>query len=101
MLRPLFDARAEQPPLPEVYELIAEVWANSEATPTRGHLAVLEEGVRFFPRRTSLVVRAAEVNLQRGFREPAATFLEIATRLAEDEETRARVAALQAQLAQR
>jgi tetratricopeptide (TPR) repeat protein len=54
VLRPLFAARAESPPLPEVYELIAHTWASSDATPTRGHLAVLDEGVRLFPRRTEL-----------------------------------------------
>ena len=98
VLRPLFAARAELPPLPEVYELIAETWASSDATPTRGHLAVLDEGVRLFPRRTELLLRAAELNLRHGFREQAAALLEIATRIATDSFTRERIALLNRRL---
>ncbi len=99
ILKPLFAARASEPPLPEVYELIAEVWANAGATPTRGHLAVLDEGVRLFPRRTALALRAAEVNGQHGFRAEAAALLVVAARTASDAESRARIAALEQQLA--
>src|SRR5262249_46634448 len=56
---PLFAARAQEPQQPEVYELIAQVWSRAAFTPTRGHLDVLEDGVRLFPRRVSLVYRAA------------------------------------------
>lgn len=98
VLRPLFAARAELPPLPEVYELIAETWEKSDATPTRGHLAVLDEGIRLFPRRIELVLRGAELNLRHGFRDQAAALLEIGTRIAVDDAVRERVAALQRKL---
>jgi hypothetical protein len=95
VLTPLFAARAQQPPLAEVYALIADVWAAVGAKPTRGHLAVLDEGVRLFPRRGDLSIRAAELFLREGFREEATTYLRIAALMAGDDATRARVALLQ------
>ena len=83
MLQPLFAARAQQPPLAEVYEAIAEAWAASATPPTRRHLAVLDEGIRYFPRRASLARRASEVYAQFGFREEAETLADLAARLGE------------------
>ncbi len=94
-----FAARAEEPPLPQVYEAIAEVWERAGPAPTRGHLAVIDEGVRLFPRRTELVVRAAELNLRHGYREQAESLLEVAARLADNDATRGRIARLREQLA--
>jgi hypothetical protein len=94
VLQPLFRARADPPPLPEVYELIAEVWLQGAATPTRGHLAVLDEGVKLFPRRTALVLAAAELNLRHGYKAEAHALADIAVRFAPDETTRARAIAL-------
>jgi hypothetical protein len=99
VLKPLFAARAAAPPLPEVYELIAEVWRYVASTPTRAHLAVLDEGVRLFPRQTTLVLQTAELFLTNGYREEAAVLAEVGVRIAGDEATRARVTALQRQLA--
>lgn len=94
ILKPLFAARADQPPLPEVYDLIAEVWAWSAAKASRGHLAVLDEGVRLFPRRGALVVRAAEVYLRHGYGPETAVLLKLADRLPLSDDERARVAQL-------
>lgn len=98
ILTPLFAAREEAPPLPEVYELIGEVWAHCTARPTLGHLAVLDEGVRLFPRRIQLVGRAADLHLRHGSRAAAAALVELGQRLAEDEPNRLRFAELQRQL---
>lgn len=98
VLTPLFAARASLPPLPEVYELIGDVWAHGASAPTRGHLAVLDEGVRLFPRRTALALRAAELNLSHGYREASAALTEVARRSADDAAARERVAALERQL---
>jgi hypothetical protein len=97
---PLFEARAQQPPLPEVYDLIADVWSRAAATPTRRHLAVFDEGVQLFPRRTALTVHAAELNLRFGFREEAGILADIAARNAgpADDAFRERIAALRAEL---
>lgn len=88
VLRPLFSAREAEPPLPEVYELIADVWASCAAPPTRGHLGVLDEGVRFFPRRSSLVYRAAELNLRQGYHEAAVDLINIGSAGSADETMR-------------
>ena len=61
-LRPAFAARSLLPPLPEVYELIAEAWSLAAVVPRRANLAVLDEGVSRFPRRLELVDRIIERN---------------------------------------
>jgi tetratricopeptide (TPR) repeat protein len=94
----LFKAREQQPPLPEVYELIADVWLRAGAAPSRRHLAVLDEGVQLFPRRPELALKAAELNLRFGFREDAALLIGIAARVPGDEHVREKIAALQQQL---
>ena len=98
VLTPLFAAREQAPPLPEVYELIAEAWLNSAVAPTRAHLAVLDEGVGLFPRRDVLVLRAATLNLQGGFSTEAAYFIELGQKVASDDAVRARFTELQATL---
>lgn len=99
MLEPLFAARSAAPPLVETYELIGEAWAAAAARPTRGHLAALEEGIRLFPRQTSLALRAAELNLAQGYRAEAGELLELASRTAEDPRDQERVLALRARWA--
>lgn len=89
-------ARTQQPPLEEVYELIAEVWAACAQTPTRAELAVLEEGVRFFPRRGELVYRTAELNVRHGFTDTARWLITLGLTLAPDSAARTRFEALQA-----
>lgn len=98
VLRPLFSARESEPPLPEVYELIADVWAHCETPPTRGHLGVLDEGVRLFPRRSSLVHRAAELNLRNGYHVHAAELVEVGLNGAIDETMRTKFEQLQQQV---
>ncbi|WP_414660658.1 hypothetical protein [Horticoccus sp. 23ND18S-11] len=96
VLTPLLGTRSQQPPLPEVYELIAEVWATSAQAPARADLAVLEEGVRLFPRRVELVHRTAELSLRHGFTDTARWLISLGLNLAPDAATRARFESLQA-----
>lgn len=98
VLTPLFTARKQAPPIPEVYELIADVWSVCVITPTAGHLAVLAEGVGLFPRRTSLVLRAASLYAAHGPATEAAAFIALGRRIAENDEDRARFAELQSRL---
>ena len=98
VLTPLFTARQQTPPLPEVYELIAEVWARCAVTPTRGHLAVLSEGVTLFPGRAPLVHRAAALFLEHGHVPEASSLIELGLRIAPDETERTRFRELQAGL---
>jgi hypothetical protein len=95
---PLLAARAQEPPLPEVYDLIAEVWMICAEAPTRAQLAVLEEGVRLFPHRTELVHRTAELNLRHGFTDTARWLITLGLTLAPDAAARTRFEALQAQV---
>jgi tetratricopeptide (TPR) repeat protein len=99
VLSPLFAARASPPPFPEVYELIGEVWARSQVGPTRGHLAVLDEGVRLFPRRVPLIHQLAVLHAQRGDADDAANLVTLGLYLATDEGDRRRFTELQARLA--
>ncbi|HVS53296.1 MAG TPA: hypothetical protein VHD62_13145 [Opitutaceae bacterium] len=98
VLQPLFKARALHPPLPEVYELIADVWTRSAAAPTRLHLAVLDEGVRLFPHRDQLVLHAAELNAQHGFPDAASVLVDVGLRFARDAAVREKLAALRQRL---
>ncbi len=98
VLTPLLATRAQEPPLPEVYTLIADVWAAAAEAPTRSDLAVLEDGVRLFPRRTELVQRTAELNLRHGYPDTARWLITLGLTLAPDAAARARFEALQARI---
>jgi len=66
VLRPLATALKQSPQLPEVYELIAEIWLRTEAKLTPTQLAVLDEGIRYFQWRTRLIYCAALLNSLHG-----------------------------------
>ena len=98
VLGPLFTARGEPPPLPEVYETIAEVWVWSATMPTPDHLAVLDEGVRLFPRNVMLVFRDAGLKAKIGLSAQSAALIEHGLRIAPDAATREKFEALKATL---
>ena len=98
VLTPLFTAREQPPRLPEIYETIAEAWTQCVVTPTAAHLAVLDEGVRLFPRNVSLVYRAASLKVRAGFAAEADSLITLGLRLAPDGETRAKFEKLKASL---
>lgn len=95
---PLLLARTQRPPLLEVYELFSEVWERSLVPPSPEQLVILEEGVRLFPDRLSLVYRAAALELHTGRLEQAATLVEYGLARTPSDEGRARFRALQAEL---
>lgn len=66
VLGPLFQARALAPARPETYLGIAEAWSLSAVPPAPKHLAVLDEGVRRFPREGELLRRTALLHRQAG-----------------------------------
>lgn len=96
---PLYAARTQAPPIPEVYELIARGWLHSAVKPTRGHLAVLDEGVRFFPRRLDLLYDTASLYAAGGFADEAAAMISLALHVVAEDAARARFVALKEQLA--
>jgi hypothetical protein len=70
VLQPLIAARLQPPVMPEIYELMAEIWLRSETPPSAEDLALLNQGVMHFQRRPVLLLHAAEVNGKYG--DPAA-----------------------------
>jgi hypothetical protein len=62
VLQPLMAGRQQLPPMPEIFELMAEVWLRSETAPSKQDLAVLNQGVMYFQRRPVLLLYAAELN---------------------------------------
>jgi hypothetical protein len=98
VLDPLFTARDQPPALPKIYELMAEAWAVSAFAPTAAHLAAVEQGVRLFPRDTTLVYRAAELRGKNGFSTEAHGLVRLGLRVAQDAPTRAKFEQLQASL---
>jgi hypothetical protein len=95
---PLFAVREQAPPMPEVYELIAQVWGRSAFRPTRGHLDVLEDGVRLFPRRTVLIYRTAQLYADQGFKAEAVELVRLGLVVATEAAERDRFAQLEARL---
>lgn len=75
VLTPLFAARARKPPVLEVYQMIAEVWAQSAVPPTKRHLAVLLEGAQFFREKADYIVAAVELHRRYGYEVEAEALL--------------------------
>lgn len=98
VLGPLFSARPLPPALAEVYETIAEAWSKSAIAPTAGHLAVLDEGVRLFPRDVALVYQAAELKSKIGLTGDATALVALGLRSAPNGPMRAKFEALRASL---
>jgi hypothetical protein len=92
-------ARTQSPPLPEVYLLIAKVWGNSAITPTRAHLAVLDEGVRNFPSNLGLVYVTAQLNVAHGFGPAVAGLIDYGLRMSSEGADRTLFRKLQAEVA--
>jgi hypothetical protein len=98
VLTPLFTARAQPPPLPEIYELIGEVWSRSAVTPGADHLGVLDEGVRFFPRNTRLIYLTASQKVRAGLIADARQVIEYSLRAGPDTDSRQKLEMLKASL---
>ena len=98
VLTPLFTARSQPPSLPEVYELIGESWSRSIVVPTAEHLAVLDEGVRRFPRDAGLVYANAALKVKAGLTAEATSLVGLGLRLSPAGAMREKFEALQAVL---
>lgn len=98
VLTPLFEARKLQPALPETYELIATAWAGSAQLPKPDNLAVLDEGIRAFPRNSALLYRAAQLYNQAGAPPVASSIARLGLRFATEPADRTRFEQLIASL---
>jgi hypothetical protein len=94
VLQPLFAARQLPPPLPEVYLLIAEAWAQSESLPKAANLAVLDEGIRQFPRHSAMLIQSIELYRRIGDGDKVTSIAKLGWRAAGDEATKAYFAPL-------
>jgi hypothetical protein len=90
VLSPLFKARSLPPQLPATYETIAEAWALSSVPAKPEHLAVLDEGIRLFPRNHALLYQSALLYRGAGKPETARSIAQLALRYSQDEAQRAR-----------
>lgn len=97
VLRLLVMACAHHPPLPSVYELMAETCAAVGVN--RQELILLREGLKQFPRRTGLIKSVARVHAQLGLRAEAQAVLQRGIAMAEDPAARQELTKLQLKLA--
>ena len=86
-------ARAQQPSLVGAYQLLARAMEHAPRKPGLGDLAVLEEGLRLFPRNASLAYKVATLYRRFGYPDAAESVITRALRLADTDEARARLAA--------
>jgi hypothetical protein len=86
----LHAARTQPPPTLAVYDLMADTWMRSAATPTREDLVPLVDGVRLFPGRLRLAFQAALLCGHAGLNEAAHSLSDHGIRLAADAATKAR-----------
>lgn len=98
VLSPLFKARTLPPPVPELYETIAEAWALSSVAPKPEHLAVLDEGVRRFPRDSALLHQTALLYRQIGSATTASAIAKVGLRFSTEPADRAKFEELIASL---
>lgn len=98
VLTPLFEARKYPPLLPETYELIAAAWTQSSVAPKPDNLAVLDEGIRAFPRDSALLYGAAQLYAQAGAQPTAASIARLGLRFSSDPAAKARFEQLLAAL---
>lgn len=90
VLAPLFKARQQSPSLAATYATIAEAWRTCSVQPKPEQLAVLDEGIRRFPRDTNLLLQAAELHRQAGSTPAASAIAHLGRRTAASPEDRSR-----------
>jgi hypothetical protein len=95
---PLLVARGQPPPLPEVYELLANLWVRAAATPALDELKIADEGVRRFPRDEKLVYDTAVLMQRAGRPSDAAMIVKHGLSVARTPEAREQFLQLQATL---
>ncbi|MBC7366665.1 MAG: hypothetical protein H7343_07610, partial [Undibacterium sp.] len=88
VLTPLFAARELPAATPQLYATIARAWENSAINPESAHLAVLDEGVKLFPRKTELVYRTALLKARIGLYSDSAELITLGLQHTTDPEAR-------------
>lgn len=101
IIRPLQQALAQAPPLPEVFSLLAEAWMRCEDAPSPAELSEIARGAEIFPRRPTVALPIAQVLSRHGQNSEAARVLAACAGYATDEKTQAGITRLRAELAAR
>lgn len=91
-------ARLQSPPLVMVYELMATLWLQQGSDLARKELAILDEGLRNFPRQVSLIELTARLYARQGLAKEAQAIIESGIQQAIDTANRQRLERLQAEL---
>jgi hypothetical protein len=94
----LLTARKQIPPLPGVYELLADTWAHSPVRPKRDEVAVLVEGVSLFPTRLRMLYQTSLFCVDAGMTDVAGRLIDYGLRVAPDPKIRATFEKLKATL---
>lgn len=98
VLRPLFVARNQPPPLVELYETVAAAWSHSSVAPSAANLGLIDEGVRRFYQRPTWVLQAASLKAQFGYSRDAAALADLGLKVTLDPALRTRFEALKQSL---
>ncbi len=99
VFEPLRRVLHQAPPLAEVFSLLADAWAHCELAPNLTDLAELENGARLFHRRPTVGYPVALALARHGKKAEAAAILDACGATPMDDEMRARIARLRAELA--
>lgn len=89
ILEPLYAANKLPPPVPAPYDLMASAWLVSATPPKVESLAVLDGGIRQFPRHVPLLTQSFELYRRAGDIDKAASIARLGARLAGDSATKA------------
>ena len=101
VLEPLLKARALKPPLAEVYHCFVVLFAEFSEPLTPAELALIDEGVREFPRDIELIYAGAKLKRDQGDAAGAAHLVTQGLRTSNDPKNQARFERLQATLVAR
>ncbi len=99
IIEPLRRTITQAPPLPEVFELLAEAWAHCELAPNEKEFAELHLGARLFARHPTVAHPIALALTRHGKKTEAAAVLDACAGITTDEKTGAAIARLRAELA--
>ncbi|MSU49699.1 MAG: hypothetical protein EXS37_11545 [Opitutus sp.] len=99
VLEPLRQALLQSPPLAEIFVLLAGAWTRCELAPNTAESAELETGARLFARRPAVGLAIALALARHGKKGEAAAALDAGAGHVADENTRASISRLRAELA--
>jgi hypothetical protein len=97
-IEPLRRAVTQSPPLAEVYVLLGEAWARCDVLPNTAEFTELAMGARLFPRRPGVVLPIARALARHGKPGEAAAALDGTIGYPTNENTRAEITRLRAEL---